>query len=320
MIYFLSFLFFFLLSCCSSIGFVFNTGILRLRRTSLSSTNIPTKQWEATPHIYNGLLYGLLNISSAIYYSLNAPISESAELVKNNRLLYDIIEGECESDQSRINEYLQKIFEQMNQFMKKNKVWDRSELIHGLNMATETAGCFACLLGGKSTGKSLVLGELSRNNMMNRKVIYIDMREYSGITQGLVDVLSKSKIAQFQNLSKEFVKNVLAIAKLKVSDLVEIDVRALLGILLKDSDPNTALKTLIDDIVCGCPNECITLVLDEANLPLTINDRTSEAKIEEVKATLSLFTTLTKQQKKVNYQMLLLISSPVIIALQYYLL
>ena len=42
--------------------------------------------------------------------------------------------------------------------------------------------------------------------MMNKKVIYIDMREYSGITQGLVDVLSKSKIVQFQNLFKQILK------------------------------------------------------------------------------------------------------------------
>jgi len=208
----------------------------------------------------------------------------------------------------------------MDKFMWKNKVWDRKELLHRLDDIARKRGNFACLLGGKSTGKSLVLGELSRNNMMNRKVIYIDMREYSGITQGLVDVLSKSNIVQFQNLSKEFVKNVLAIAKLKVSDLVEIDVRALLDILLKDSDPNTALKTLIGDIVRGCPNECITLVLDEANLPLTISNDTPISDIMQVGATLSLFTTLTKQQKKVNYQILLLISSPVIIALQYYLL
>ena len=57
----------------------------------------------------------------------------------------------------------------MNQFMKKNKIWDRSELINGLHMATETAGNFACLLGGKSTGKSLVLKDFSLKKKKNRK-------------------------------------------------------------------------------------------------------------------------------------------------------
>jgi hypothetical protein len=54
------------------------------------------------------------------------------------------------------------------------------------------------------------------------------MREYSGITLGLVDVLSKSRILQFENLAK---KKVLAIAKVKITDQVGIDINALLGVI-----------------------------------------------------------------------------------------
>jgi hypothetical protein len=90
----------------------------------------------------------------------------------------------------------------------------------------------------------------------------------------------------------------LAIAKVKLTDQVGIDINALLGVIFKDYDSNNALKNLMDDIVIAFPNDVITLVLDEANLPLTINDNTSEAKIEQVKETLSLFTSLTKENKK----------------------
>lgn len=44
-----------------------------------------------------------------------------------------------------------------------------------------------------------------------------------------------------------------------------------------------------------------TLIIDEANLASTINDRTSEAKVDVVKDALSLFTSMTKERKKVSH-------------------
>ena len=300
MIYFLSFLFFFLLSCCSSTGFVFKTGILRLRTTSLSSTNIPSNRREATPHIYNGLLCGLLNISSAKYYSTNAPIHESAELVKNNRLLYDIIERECESDQSRIDEYLENMESNMDAFMEKNTVWDRKELLRGLDDIARKKGNFVCLLGGKSTGKSLVLKEFSLEKKKNSKVFCIDMRSgYPSITYGFLSVIKKSNNAKVIEFLLNLFKSL--VAKVKMSQYIEIDFNAFLDIVKTEKDPTSILESLLDDITDNLySGEVITLVVDEANIPLTINDNTSEAKIEQVKASLALFTRLTKQEKKVS--------------------
>ena len=64
--------------------------------------------------------------------------------------------------------------------------------------------------------------------------------------------------------------------------------------------PRDILKSLLEDMTQKLSSEVITLVVDEANIPLTINDETSEADIKEVKASLALFTKLTKQEQKVS--------------------
>ena len=188
----------------------------------------------------------------------------------------------------------------MNQFMKKNKIWDRSELIDGLNMATETAGNFVCLLGGKSTGKSLVLKKFSLEKKKNRNIFYIDMRTgYPSITYGFLSVIKKSNNAKVIEFLLNLFKSL--VAKVKMSQYIEIDFNAFLDIVKTEKDPTSILESLLDDITDNLySGEVITLVVDEANIPLTINDNTSEAKIEQVEASLALFTRLTKQKQKVS--------------------
>ena len=78
-----------------------------LRKTSLLS--IPKHQLEPIPRISNGLIFGLLNISSANYYSMDLSLQQSAELVKNKRVLCNIIESECRSDEEKIANYSKNI-------------------------------------------------------------------------------------------------------------------------------------------------------------------------------------------------------------------
>jgi hypothetical protein len=139
--------------CSSSFGFVFKPNIFKLRACTSSN------QLEASAHISNGggLLLGISDISSSKYYSTKVPIHHSVELVKNNRLLYNIIESE--RNEVNIDEYLKIIEMAVDKFMEKNSVWDRKELVGGLEDIARKKGTFACLLGGKSTGKSLVLRE-----------------------------------------------------------------------------------------------------------------------------------------------------------------
>jgi hypothetical protein len=195
MVYFLPL---FILLLCSYFSMGFNLkppSYMRLRATSRSSTNIPNEKLQSSPHIYYGLLSGLPDVSSANYYSRDLPIKHAAEFVRKNRYLYDIIETECQSDPQKIDKRLEEIENEMDKFMEQNKVWDRKDLLQGLDDVARKKGNFVCLLGGKSTGKSLVLKEFSTQENKGRSIIYIDMREYSSILEGLVDGLNRARKA-----------------------------------------------------------------------------------------------------------------------------
>ena len=241
-------------------------------------------------------------------------MKESSDLVKKNRLLYDIIEKECESDLDKIDQHLQNIETKMDAFMRENKVWDRSELFLGLDGATRKRGNFACLLGGKSTGKSLVLGEFSRETSPNKEVIYVDMRRgFPSITHGFIRVINENKktFEIIWNTIASVFTELLQGTKIKgpakvptEGGEIPFELEISFQNVLKETskEPIEILEILLKQIVQDSPYYVvITLVVDEANLPLTITDKTSEAKIEQVKAILSLFTTLTKQQKKVKF-------------------
>ena len=158
----------------------------------LSSMPYALKAASAHTSTGDGLLFGVLNISASNYYSSKLPIHHAKEIVKNNRLLYDIIESERKN--VNIDKYLENIEEvTIDKFMENNSVWDRKDLFSELDDITRKRGTFACLLGGKSTGKSLVLREFSEQEESNRKVLYVNMRSaYGTITYGFLSVALKN--------------------------------------------------------------------------------------------------------------------------------
>jgi hypothetical protein len=58
------------------------------------------------------------------------------------------------------------------------------------------------------------------------------------------------------------------------------------------------LPTVLDELAEGLG--AITLVVDEANISLTISETTSNDEVKSTKQTLALFTRLTKQTNKVT--------------------
>ncbi len=259
---------------------------------------LPTSLQSILDH--SGLLEGVPDVSSsALFYSPKISLPQAAALVKNKSLLYEIVKADCQNDEKEINQYLDEIKCKLKEFMEKNEVFNREDLKRGLRMVTEDKGNFACLLGGKSTGKSLVLNEFSREEVVNKKVIYIDLRMgYSSITDGFIDVIKKSKNQGWKDAISEWAVDNLENLPLPIG--VKLDFSSLASLLKKEKDPVLLLESMIGEMVSKSPKDAITLVVDEANLALTINDKTSEAKIEQVKAALSLFTRLTKQEKKVS--------------------
>ena len=159
-----------------------------------------------------------------------------------------------------------------------------------------------------------MLGEFSRETSPNKEVIYVDMRRgFPSITHGFIRVINENKktFEIIWNTIASVFTELLQGTKTKVPAKVpteggEIPFELEISFqnVLKETtkEPIEILEILLKKIVQDSPYYVvITLVVDEANLPLTITDKTSEAKIEQVKAILSLFTTLTKQQKKVKF-------------------
>lgn len=296
-----------LIICCSRSAncFIAKSGIFRFSAfsksgtASLSSKSASYSKLPHPLHEFNGLLSGISNITSAEYYSNNIQLEKAVQLVKNNRVLYDIVSQECAFNLNNIDEYLESILDKLDIFMGKNKVFDRAELIDGLENASETTGNFVCLLGGKSTGKSLVLKEFAQEEKSNKNVFYVDMRiGYSSITYGFISVIKMSKNARLKELILTLLKTALASKVKLLGDHFELDFNSFLDLVSKEPDPTIVLESLLNGM--AGESKVITLVVDEANLPLTIDSETSTADIKQVKATLALFTRMTKQEKKIN--------------------
>ena len=64
-----------------------------------------------------------------------------------------------------VDAYISEISEKATAYMSTDTVWNRDELKDALSSIVDKGiGVFCCLLGGKSTGKSLVLSELMKQN------------------------------------------------------------------------------------------------------------------------------------------------------------
>jgi hypothetical protein len=98
--------------------------------------------------------------------------------------------------------------------------------------------------------------------------------------------------------------NVVGVASKIISQYLRVDniftdedFKDSLKIALKEQGPED-LQSLINNLVKNLGG--ITLVIDEANIALTISDKTSAAKIEATKQALALFTSLTKEGNQVT--------------------
>ena len=140
-----------------------------------------------------------------------------------------------------------------------------------------------------------MLGEFSRQIKSNRTVVYVDMRSgYRTIPDGFIRVITEEEI-----FKKEFLETLETIFNVGSAEVM-------LNSVLKKAEEITIMQQFLDKIVEEYPSEVLTLVVDEASIPLTINDWTSEEDIEVAKKILSLFVHLTKRHQKVTHCYLIL--------------
>ena len=106
--------------------------------------------------------------------------------------------SDCELE---IGQYLSDIYHKAEAFIQQtDKMWDRKELIEGFKVVQKSRGNFVCLLGGKNTGKSLLI----KNIFKAPSTYIIDLRANCDILENLTKVLSTLP----QDVTYDMAKNV----------------------------------------------------------------------------------------------------------------
>ncbi len=99
-------------------------------------------------------------------------------------LMWEAAIKDAEEKKIPVDEYIQQIKTNLQDFAKSDIVYERQELLGHLNKAFEVKGGFTFLLGGKNLGKSKILESLANkaNTFSESKllVLYIDGSLYQG--------------------------------------------------------------------------------------------------------------------------------------------
>ena len=244
-----------------------------------------------------GLLAGIPDVRSADFYTRKMNLPEASKMVMDYNYIYASALRDAGGDVIKLDTNLKKIEKSAVAFMKLGQMWDRAELKSHLESIVSSEGKFACLLAGKSTGKSLILRNLEQDHM--EKVFVVNLRVHGpDILEGLRNVLQERK--SYFSKSVEKMKGVVvpAVGAAMPFGIGGV-VSKVIEELLKDDDPATkTLSVLVNGLIKGLGNN-VTLIIDEANIAFTITDITENADIKSTKAALELFTFLTKEAQKV---------------------
>ena len=247
-----------------------------------------------------GLLSGIDNITKAEYYSNNSSIKDSYELLKNPNQLYKICLQNSGGVITKLELDLKNISDKAEEFIQSDEVWNRKQLISSIENIVARKGKFACLLAGKNTGKSLVLSSIEKK--LSAKVFIVDLRIHPNILTGLMSTLIRRKMFDITDELKKILFSTVSKFIIRVLDIKNIiteeDLQKYVDIVISKPDTVKSLTELIYELMNALG--AITLVIDEANIALTVTEVTSEAKIDVTKQALALFTSLTKQTNKVT--------------------
>ena len=234
-----------------------------------------------------GLLNGIPDVGIAKHYARKVNLRDAGDLLKNTNYLYDSAVEDVRGDTKELKKYLQDTVKRAQAYMKNQEdIWDRDELKDQLNRIIGTKGNFVCLLGGKSTGKSLVLRHFEKKNLSNVFIVNLRGTEKVDILKELLRVLTKRKSHYTDLVNKS--KSILAIIFVGLFNRngsgsyseILADFEKILG----NEEAVESLPSLITELVKHRGK--ITLIIDEANIAFTITDDTTPEKIENLKAAL----------------------------------
>ena len=240
-----------------------------------------------------GLLTGILDISKAKDYSRTINIDLAADLLRDTKHVYHVALEETHGNDAERKNYLTEVIKKAKTFMENlDEVLDRDELKSAIQTILLDKGKFVCVLGGKSTGKTLVIKDMEKLNMGN--VFVVDLRlKGSNIWKGLVGViLEREKF--YQDVEEK------GSAVTSNSDRARAfeELHAILKDRIFEGSVEQPLKVVINELLKHVDG-VVTVIIDEANLAFAIRPGTTEEDVKAQRELLSFFTSLTKVQRKV---------------------
>ena len=253
-----------------------------------------------------GLLCGIQDFGAAKDYSRSMIIKDAAALLNDTGYIYRCALMDAKGNVQECEKNIANIVENARKFRaSKEVVWDREELQATLNEVITDEGRFVCFLGGKSTGKSLILEKLQMDN--KDSVFLLDLRRSSDISLVLQTVLEERRkiLTEDENLLLNSVKEGIALTATAVKQKVAVGflkgLTSGITAILENDKAKKSLEVLIAEIIKLKEDGNVTFIVDEANIAFTITPWKTAESIEKVKAVLALFTRLTKQNGKVRF-------------------
>ena len=242
-----------------------------------------------------GLLSGIYDITKAKFYSDNISIKSSYELLKDPHHIYNLCLKNSGGNITALDDNLKRISDKAKEFVQSDEIWNRKQLICSIENIITDKGKFVCLLAGKNTGKSVVLNSIEKR--FPEKVYKVNLRIYPDILRGLLWTLRDRQTKTYKPSLTDAISKVIGQFFGDSKMFTDKEFIEKLNIALGKRNPD-GLQSVI---TCLMENlGAITLVIDEANIALTITDKTSADKITATKEALALFTSLTKEDKKVT--------------------
>jgi len=226
--------------------------------------------------------------------------------MNSSSIYQSAIQDVSEGSGRNIEEYLNSIKFSAKEFILKKEVYDREEILHSIRTLIRDSGNFVCLLGGKSTGKSLIFKHFEdpRNHEKHLSLINIDMRSYAekrNILEALLKSLAKTKTHNSIEVIKSTIEKVMPALISTIVSSIGIDAPVDVGVIMKALKENNAneseiLECLLMELSFTFGN--LTIIIDEANLAFDPFNSSVEI-LNKAKADLQVFTRLTKQMSMV---------------------
>jgi hypothetical protein len=233
-----------------------------------------------------GLLSGLDCLTSNIY-STDVSNTDAAEV--DGLVLYDEAKKDANSRNTGVDEYLSNLNSRAKDFAESDEIWDREKLKTVIKSILPNKGAFTCVLGGKDTGKSLVVESIAKSMRNESKVIYIDLRKNPDLLRNTINVLSPDNgvLAIIANMVKSVGLNWGWGSLSSLENFFDMSP-------LKNIPDIEKVEMLLNAAIASSKGCNVTVILDEANIAFQDKNSVFAASL------LQLMTRKTKQKREVS--------------------